>query len=115
MNEFMEKLKLLKKWESDGICVLKNDFIMVQIIEPHEGSDFKWIIRADYEETFERWGVCFYEAKVDNLDCNLNPIISDLRLMIARKDKLIESHIKENGEIYYEINNWANKLDWNFK
>lgn len=114
MNELIKKLNLSKKWESDGVCVLKNNSIMVQVIEPHKGSDFKWVIRADYEETFERWGVCFYEAKVEDLGCNLSPIISDLRLMIARKDKLIESHTKENGKIYYEISSWANKLDWNF-
>lgn len=114
MNELIEKLKLTKKWESDGVCVLKNDFIMVQVIEPHKDSDFKWIVRADYEETFERWGVCFYEMKTNNPSRDINALISDLRKMISQKDKLIESYFDKNGRLYYDISEWAEKINWNF-
>ena len=62
MKELVKQLNLRLKWEMDDVYAFENDDLYVQLINPHEGTDFEYVIRAEYKEDFDKWGNCSYEV-----------------------------------------------------
>ena len=87
MKELVKQLNLTLNWEMDGVYAFENDDLYVQFINPHEGTDFEYVIRAEYKEDFDRWSNCEYETYSTDLEKDLSEIISDLKEMMAEKEQ----------------------------
>ena len=87
MKEFVKQLNLRLNWEMDEVHAFENDDLYVQFINPHEGTDFEYVIRAEYKEDFDRWSNCEYETYSTDLEKDLSEIISDLKEMIKEKEQ----------------------------
>lgn len=88
MEELVKQLNLRLNWEMDGVYAFENDDLYVQFINPHEGTDFEYVIRAEFKEDFDRWSNCVYETYSTDLEKDLSEIISDLKEMIKEKEQL---------------------------
>ena len=89
MKELVKQLNLTLNWEMDGVYAFENDDLYVQFINPHEGTDFEYIIRAEYKEDFDRWSNCEYETYSTDLEKDLSEIISELKEMIEEKEQYL--------------------------
>ena len=87
MKELVKQLNLTLNWEMDGVYAFENDDLYVQFINPHEGTNFEYVIRAEYKEDFDKWGNCSYETYSTDLEKDLGEIISDLKEMIKEKEQ----------------------------
>ena len=87
MEELVKQLNLRLNWEMDGVYAFENDDLYVQFINPHEGTDFEYVIRAEFKEDFDRWSNCVYETYSTDLEKDLSEIISDLKEMMAEKEQ----------------------------
>ena len=87
MKELVKQLNLTLNWEMDGVYAFENDDLYVQFINPHEGTDFEYVIRAEYKEDFDRWSNCEYETYSTDLEKDLSEIILDLKEMIKEKEQ----------------------------
>ena len=85
MKELVKQLNLTLNWEMDGVYAFENNDLYVQFINPHEGTDFKYVIRAEFKEDFDKWGNCSYEVYSTDLEKDLSEIILDLKEMIEEK------------------------------
>ena len=87
MKELVKQLNLRLNWEIDEVYAFENDDLYVQFINPHEGTDFEYVIRAEFKEDFDRWSNCVYETYSTDLEKDLSEIISDLKEMMAEKEQ----------------------------
>ena len=87
MEELVKQLNLRLNWEMDEVYAFENDDLYVQFINPHEGTDFEYVIRAEFKEDFDRWSNCVYETYSTDLEKDLSEIISDLKEMIKEKEQ----------------------------
>ena len=87
MEELVKQLNLKLNWEMDGVYAFENNDLYVQFINPHEGTDFEYVIRAEYKEDFDRWSNCVYETYSTDLEKDLSEIISELKEMIKEKEQ----------------------------
>ena len=87
MEELVRQLNLKLNWEMDGVYAFENDDLYVQLINPHEGTNFEYVIRAEFKEDFDRWSNCVYETYSTDLEKDLSEIISDLKEMMAEKEQ----------------------------
>ena len=87
MKELVKQLNLRLNWEMDGVYAFENDDLYVQFINPHKGTDFEYVIRAEYKEDFDRWSNCEYETYSIDLEKDLSEIISELKEMIEEKEQ----------------------------
>lgn len=110
MDKLINQLNLKLDWELDGVYAFSNDTLYIQFIYPHEGTDFKYLLRAEFKECFDKWSNCFYEEYFSDLEKDLNLIIFDLKKMILEKDKMLIK-IDENEKSYYDITDYA-RSDW---
>ena len=90
MEELVKQLNLRLNWEMDGIYAFENDDLYVQFINPNEGTDFEYVIRAEFKEDFDRWSNCVYETYSTDLEKDLSEIISDLKEMIEEKEQWLK-------------------------
>ena len=90
MEELVKQLNLTLNWEMDGVYAFENDDLYVQFINPHEGTNFEYVIRAEYKEDFDRWSNCVYETYSTDLEKDLSEIISDLKEMIEEKEQWLK-------------------------
>lgn len=98
INILKQTLGLWDDWEVDGVYVFKNNLIKVQFIEPHKGIDYKYMIRADLNVTFDRWSVSRYQETFESNKEFIN-IIKDLIDMMDLDPKI------ELLSEYFEIGN----------
>ena len=89
MEELVKQLNLTLNWEMDEVYAFENDDLYVQFINPHEGTDFEYVIRAEFKEDFDRWSNCVYETYSTNLEKDLSEIISELKEMIEEKEQYL--------------------------
>ena len=89
MKELVKQLNLRLNWEMDGVYTFENDDLYVQFINPHEGTDFEYVIRAEFKEDFDKWGNCEYETYSTDLEKDLSEIISELKEMIEEKEQYL--------------------------
>ena len=89
MKELVKQLNLTLNWEMDGVYAFENDDLYVQFINPHKGTDFEYVIRAEYKEDFDRWSNCVYETYSTDLEKDLSEIISELKEMIEEKEQYL--------------------------
>ena len=90
MEELVRQLNLRLNWEMDEVYAFENDDLYVQFINPHEGTDFEYVIRAEFKEDFDRWSNCVYETYSTDLEKDLSEIISDLKEMIEEKEQWLK-------------------------
>ena len=90
MEELVKQLNLRLNWEMDGVYAFENDDLYVQFINPNEGTDFEYVIRAEFKEDFDRWSNCVYETYSTDLEKDLSEIISDLKEMIEEKEQWLK-------------------------
>ena len=90
MKELVKQLNLTLNWEMDGVYAFENDDLYVQFINPHEGTNFEYVIRAEFKEDFDRWSNCVYETYSTDLEKDLSEIISDLKEMIEEKEQWLK-------------------------
>lgn len=107
MERLKKELGLELDWEQDDVYAFSNKTLFVQLVYPHEGTDFKYMLRADYRENFCKWGNCFYEEFFTDLDKDLNLIIKDLKKMIEEKDKMIVIVVENDGHMYCDTTEYA--------
>ena len=62
----------------------------MQFINPNEGTDSEYVIRAEYKEDFDRSSHCEYETSSTDLEKDLSEIISDLKEMIEEKEQWLK-------------------------
>ena len=106
-NYIIDKLKtelsLEDSWDIDGVHVFENNYIYVQYIEPHEGTDFVNMIRAEYIITFDRWSVSRYQETFVT-KVGLDEIIDQLKKMMDVKNSEVKMDMLEpfleDGNIY---------------
>ena len=89
MEELVKQLNLKLNWEIDGVYAFENNDLYVQFINPHEGTDFEYVIRAEFKEDFDRWSNCVYETYSTDLEKDLSEIISELKEMIKEKEQYL--------------------------
>ena len=87
MEELVKQLNLRLNWEMGEVYAFENDDLYVQFINPNEGTDFEYVIRAEFKEDFDRWSNCVYETYSIDLEKDLSEIISDLKEMIEEKEQ----------------------------
>ena len=99
-------------WSLDGVFNLENDNLYIQVIYPHSGTEFEYVIRADFKETYCKWSNCFYEAtfKENELNDDLPGIIKDLAKMNLEKDKMI-CQKSDKDSVYWCYTPYA-ESDW---
>ncbi|AFV21533.1 MULTISPECIES: hypothetical protein [Bacillus] len=91
INEFKNTFKMIIDWENDGVYALSNECICLMYIEPHEGADWKYLIRIDYRKTFERWSATWYEHEIaDITDANkVKDLMHDIKVIIEYENKVV--------------------------
>lgn len=50
----------------------------VSITDPHEGNNYKWLVRANDRETFDKWGNADFQELYDDIDDFMNHVLIDL-------------------------------------
>ena len=90
MEELVKQLNLRLNWEMGEVYAFENDDLYVQFINPNEGTDFEYVIRAEFKEDFDRWSNCVYETYSIDLEKDLSEIISDLKEMIEEKEQWLK-------------------------
>lgn len=82
-------------WEEfEGTHLLSNNILRVLLIEPHKGTYYKFVLRADYPETFERWSVCLYEESFEASEFNL--ILEDFCDFVGNREENIKEELSAN-------------------
>ena len=103
------KDKLIKELNLKLYChshnyYMENDDIVVCLIIPHRGSEFKYIVRADYKKNFDKWINVPYELYLQE-DSDIEIAIKQIKNMIKYKNKiLIEEYDPYNERYYHDIN-----------
>lgn len=94
-------------WENDGVYALSNECICLMYVEPHEGTDWKYLIRIDYLKTFERWSVTWYEHEIADItdENEVRNLIHDIRVISEYENEVVVkfSTDKEDNAFYYEL------------
>lgn len=77
-----------------GSHYLKNEFMYVLLIEPHDYIGYKFLLRADYPETFDRWSVCLFEELFDA--GNLSNVLVELDNFVENREENIKLELESN-------------------
>lgn len=85
MEKLVKELNLKLDWELDDVYAFNNNTLCVQFINPHKGTNFQYVVRAEYKEDFDKWGNCSYEAYFSDLEKDLNSVISELKEMMLNQ------------------------------
>ncbi|MES5837971.1 hypothetical protein [Bacillus cereus group sp. MG11] len=108
INEFKNTFKMKVDWENAGVYALSNKCICLMYIEPHEGTDWKYLIRIDYRKTFERWSATWYELEIADItdENKVKDLMHDIKIIIEYENKVVAkiSNDKEGTDFYYELN-----------
>ncbi|MFJ8528547.1 hypothetical protein [Bacillus sp. NPDC094106] len=108
INKLKDTFKMKVDWEVDCVYALSNESICLMYIEPHKGTDWKYLIRIDYLKTFDRWSVTWYEHEIKDI-VDENEVINlmhDIRVIIEYENKVVMkvSNDKEVNNFYFELN-----------
>ncbi|HHT7008757.1 TPA: hypothetical protein ACTZ3A_001296 [Bacillus cereus] len=108
INKLKNTFKMKVDWENDGVYALSNKCIYLMYIEPHEGTDWKYLIRIDYRKTFERWSVTWYEHEIADIadENKVKGLMNDIKIIIEYENRVIAKipNDKEDNDFYYELN-----------
>lgn len=108
INKLKNTFKMKVDWENDGVYALSNKCICLMYIEPHEGTDWKYLIRIDYRKTFERWSVTWYEHEIADIadENKVKGLMNDIKIIIEYENRVIAKipNDKEDNDFYYELN-----------
>lgn len=81
-------------WEENEIVVYDNNLgIMIMIINPHEGTDYRYVVRFDINDTFDRWANCLDEIIIcpDKFDLLIEKVTAKYQYIISHPDSIIEN------------------------
>lgn len=68
LEKLILEFNLFEEWKIDEVRTYTGCRILVQFIEPHEGTDWKYCIRAEHSEEFDRWSVVQFEEFFESDD-----------------------------------------------
>lgn len=104
VKQIINKFKLELDWKIDSVYQYSNDIILLQYIEPHNGTNNRYLIRIDYRKTFDRWSVAWYYRYFNDIEDIKEDLINDIELIVKYEDKSITEFVNYTGEIDYEFN-----------
>ena len=97
LDTFVEPQILMKHIKSGMVC---------ELIPPHEGNDFKWLIRAEFIEVFDKWGNAPYWGYLDELSAlKLSDLVYDLTLLTMYKKEYLEGS-EDFEKIKFRLTNY---------
>ena len=67
---------------------------MISLIAPHSGTNYKWMLRADYDETFDRWSVCLFEEYFSNSE-EFKEVLKKLYEFIDNRKENIKEELSD--------------------
>ena len=101
LNKIMQEFNLKHDWCSDyDVYVCKNDNLLIQFINPHNGTDWKYCLRADFPETLDRWGVCLFEKSFEYNELDI--VIGKLKKFLNDKESIVKKQKEKYPELYDE-------------
>ena len=74
---------------------LEKDNVVLSITTPHSGNEYKYLIRHDYKEIFDRWSNCYYENSADTIE-KIGNILEDIEYFVLNKDEELKEYYLEN-------------------
>lgn len=60
---------------------------LVSVTEPHEGNNYKWLVRANKHETFDKWGNADFQEYYDDINDFMEHALIDLEEEITYKNR----------------------------
>lgn len=95
-RDVLEKFKLELNWSDLGSSyIYQSDEISVYFVNPHSGNDYKYLVRADFNEDHDRWVNAYYEEFFDTWKEANDMMIKDLKEMLDNKDNIIKELLKD--------------------
>jgi len=84
----------------DGTYVYNNENLLINFIEPHSDTHWKYCLRADFPETFDRWSVALFEEdyEIDEFD----EVVGKLKEFVSDKENIIKREMKLYPELFDE-------------
>ncbi|PIH59129.1 hypothetical protein [Paenibacillus sp. LK1] len=92
------KYNLILSWSRYGVTVLEGDELHIQLIEPHHRTDFQYCMRAEFPETFDRWGVALFEEEFLN-DGGFLQAIEALDTFISDKINIVKEKLSKGARL----------------
>lgn len=77
LRKLIEVFSLELDYTLDGSYYLKNKLILVCLVSPHSGTNYKYMLRADSIKEHDRWGNCDFEEFFDTKD-NIDRVLLEL-------------------------------------
>lgn len=74
----------------------KNNKDLISLVAPHSGTNFKWMLRADFTELFDRWGNCLFERFFKDEE-EMNQVLVELDDFFKNRDNIIKEELEENA------------------
>jgi len=77
-----------------------NENLLINFIEPHSGTKWKYCLRADFPETFDRWSVALFEEdfKIDEFE----KVVKKLEDFVNDKDNIVKEEMELHPELFDE-------------
>jgi len=100
LNKLIQQFNLQLVWEIDGAYVYNNENLLINFIELHSGTDWKYCLRADFPETFDRWSVALFEElfEINEFD----EIVRKLEEFVNDKDDIVKEEMESHPELFDE-------------
>jgi len=100
LNKLIQQFNLQLVWEIDGAYVYNNENLLVNFIEPHSGTDWKYCLRADFPETFDRWSIALFDElfEINEFD----EIVRKLEEFIGDKNNIVKEETELHPELFDE-------------
>lgn len=95
LMELRECMGLTLKGSFEGNHYLGNEKegLLAVLIEPHCGTNGRYYLRADFNETFERWSVCMFEEGF--VEGEFEDVLIKLKQFVRDKDKYIDEDLED--------------------
>lgn len=98
INRYIEVIKerfdVEIKDEFDGNHYFANKKMLILLVEPHSGTEYKYCLRADFPETFDRWSVCLFDELFSNDEFD-NKLL-ELDSFVKRKELVLKEELENN-------------------
>jgi len=100
VDNYIKEFKEKHDWCVDDVYACKNNTLLIQFIYPHSGTDYKYCLRADFPETFDRWSVCLFEELFNHDE--FNEVVRKLDEFVRDRDNIIKKEMELHPELFDE-------------
>lgn len=94
LNRLKELNFNLETQHDDSHWYFKNGDTRLSLVSPHEGTEFRWMLRADFIQTLDRWSVCLFEEFFSDKN-EYEEVEELLKEFICNKDIIIKEYYDE--------------------